>query len=198
VAAALVQKQINPNAPTGLVPQKVDQQYDGIQQLKKPLNFENQKESDDWKDTFNPNKKPDPGAYAQVEKKQDGNTASDNANNANLSGKPYLVKAFNGDAVVREVSNKWEGNAEYTTNTKTAGSERGPNPTVPAALAQATINPNGPTGLVPQKVDQQYDGIQQLKKPLNFENQKESDDWKDTFNPNKKPDPGAYAQVEKK
>jgi hypothetical protein len=49
----------------------------------------------------------------------------------------------------------------------------------------ATINPNGPTGLVPQKVDQQYDGIQQLKKPLNFANQKESDDYKDLYNPNK-------------
>jgi hypothetical protein len=111
VPAALAQATINPNGPTGLVPQKVDQQYDGIQQLKKPLNFANQKESDDYKDTFNPDKKPDPGAYAQVKSdskaKQDGNTASDNANNANLSGKPYLVKAYNGDAVVREVSNRW-------------------------------------------------------------------------------------------
>jgi len=41
---------------------------------------------------------------------------------------------------VRQSSNKWEGNAEYTTNTKTAGSERGPNPTVAAALAQADPN----------------------------------------------------------
>ena len=46
---------------------------------------------------------------------------------------------------------------------------------------------------MPQRVDQQYDGIQQLKKPLNFPNQKESDDYKDTYNPNKQPDPGAYA-----
>jgi hypothetical protein len=32
---------------------------------------------------------------------------SEKANEANLSGKPYLVKAFNGEAVVREVSNRW-------------------------------------------------------------------------------------------
>ena len=51
---------------------------------------------------------------------------------------------------MRQSSNRWEGNAEYTGPTKSAGSERGPNP---SALAQAEINPNGPTGLVPQKVD---------------------------------------------
>ena len=131
---------INPNGPTGLVPQKVDQQYDGIQQLKTPLNFANQKESDDYKDTFNPDKKPDPGAYAQV--KADPNAALREAggnyetwNNANLSGKPYLVDAQNSAAVVRQSSNKWEGNAEYTGPTKSAASERGPNNT--AALAQA-------------------------------------------------------------
>jgi hypothetical protein len=111
-AAALAQATINPNGPTGLVPQKVDQQYDGIQQLKKPLNFQNQKESDDYKDTFNPDKKPDPGAYAQVKADPDAalrqkGTDYETANNANLSGKPYLVKAFNGDAVVRETSNRW-------------------------------------------------------------------------------------------
>jgi hypothetical protein len=109
---------INPNGPTGLVPQKVDQQFDGIQQLKKPLNFPNQKDSDDYKDRYNADKKPDPGAYAQVKSdakaKEDPNasmraagTNYEKANEANLSGKPYLVKAFNGDAVVREVSNRW-------------------------------------------------------------------------------------------
>jgi len=130
-------------------------------------------------------------AEALVQKKEDGNTFSDTANGANLSGKPYLVNAYNSPAVVRQSSNRWEGNAEYTTNTKTAGSERGPNKA--EALVQKQINPNAPTGLVPQKVDQQYDGIQQLKKPLNFANQKESDDYKDTYNADKKPDPGAYA-----
>jgi len=59
---------------------------------------------------------------------------------------------------------------------------------------QAKINPNGPTGLVPQKVDQQYDGVQQLKKPLNFENAKDTDDFKNWYNPDKKPNPGAYNQ----
>jgi len=46
---------------------------------------------------------------------------------------------------MREVSNRWEGNKEKSGPTKTAGSERGPN----ESLAQAKINPNGPTGLVP-------------------------------------------------
>ena len=56
MAAALVQTKIDPNAPTGLVPQKVDNQYDGIQQLKKPLNFENATDKNDFKDVYNPNK----------------------------------------------------------------------------------------------------------------------------------------------
>ena len=96
------------------------------------------------------------------------------ANNANLSGNKKLLTDYNGSQIMREFSQKWEGNPDYTTNTKTQASQ-----------SLATINPNGPTGLVPQRVDQQYDGIQQLKKPLNFPNQKESDDYKDTFNPNK-------------
>ena len=111
-ASSAALSQINPNGPTGLVPQKVDQQYDGIQQLKKPLNFPNQKESDDYKDIYNPDKKPDPGAYAQI--KADPNAAMreagtnyETANNALLSGRPHLVKAYAGEAAVREVSNRW-------------------------------------------------------------------------------------------
>jgi len=34
-----------------------------------------------------------------------------------------------------------------------------------------------------------------LKKPLNWENATQYDDFKDTFNPNKGPGPGAYAQI---
>ena len=41
--------------------------------LKKPLNTPNQKDSDDYKDTYNADKKPDPGAYAQI--KADPNAA---------------------------------------------------------------------------------------------------------------------------
>ena len=37
------------------------------------------------------------------------------------------------------------------------------------------------------------DGIPQMKKPLNFPNQVESNDYKDWYNPDKKPNPGAYA-----
>ena len=47
---------------------------------------------------------------------------------------------------------------------------------------------------MPQKVDQEYDGVQQLKKPLNFENATDKNDFKDVFNPDKKPNPGAYNQ----
>ena len=46
---------------------------------------------------------------------------------------------------MRQSSNRWEGNADYKGPTKLPASE---------SLAQAKINPNGPTGLVPQKVDQ--------------------------------------------
>tara|TARA_B110001450_G_scaffold9889_1_gene9779 strand:+ start:636 stop:1055 length:420 start_codon:yes stop_codon:yes gene_type:complete len=93
---------------------------------------------------------------------------------------------------VRQSSNRWEGNAEYTGPTKSAGSERGPNKA--EALVQKKINPNSPTGLVPQKVDQEHDGVQQLKKPLNFENATDKNDFKDVYNPDKKPNPGAYNQ----
>ena len=95
---------------------------------------------------------------------------------------------------MREETNRPVGNPVYNGETKIHMStdSRQIVPT-PASLAQAKINPNGPTGLVPQKVDQQFEGIQQLKKPLNFPNQKQSDDYKDTYNPDKKPDPGAYA-----
>jgi hypothetical protein len=105
---------INPNGPTGLVPQKVDQQYEGIPQLKKPLNFGNAKESDDFKDWYNPDRKSLPGVLSYAQEKSDPNytlrTAGNNyevANNANLSGNPLLVKAYNGAAVVREQSNRW-------------------------------------------------------------------------------------------
>jgi len=64
-----------------------------------------------------------------TEKKADPNAALreaggnyETANNANLSGRPHLVKALNGAAVVRETSNKWEGNKAYDTTTKTEAS----------------------------------------------------------------------------
>ena len=53
---------------------------------------------------------PNPSALAQADPdaalRQKG-TDYETANNANLSGKPYLVKDFNGPTVVREVSNRW-------------------------------------------------------------------------------------------
>jgi hypothetical protein len=105
---------INPNGATGLIPQKVDQQYDGIPQLKKPLNFGNAKESDDFKDIYNPNAKSDPGVLSYAQANADPNVALrtagnnyENANNANLSGNPILVKEFAGAEAVREVSNRW-------------------------------------------------------------------------------------------
>ena len=68
--------------------------------------------NDDYKDIYNPNKQPDPGAYAQI--KADPNAAMreagtnyETANNALLSGRPHLVKAYAGEAAVREVSNRW-------------------------------------------------------------------------------------------
>lgn len=33
-----------------------------------------------------------------------------------------------------------------------------------------------------------------MKKPLNFPNAKDTDDFKDIYNPNKGPNPGAYSQ----
>ena len=45
-------------------------------------------------------------------------TNYEKANEANLSGKPYLVDAFNSKDVVRQSSNRWEGNADYTGPTK--------------------------------------------------------------------------------
>jgi len=64
-----------------------------------------------------------------TEKKADPNAALreaggkyETANNANLSGRPNLVKAFNTPAVVRQSSNRWEGNAAYETTTKTEAS----------------------------------------------------------------------------
>ena len=39
-----------------------------------------------------------------------------------------------------------------------------------ADSAAVKIYPLAPTGLVPQRVDDQYEGVQQLKKPLNWEN----------------------------
>ena len=67
------------------------------------------------------------------------------ANNANLSGNKKLLTDYNGSQIMREFSQKWEGNPDYTTNTKTQESQ---------SLAVKTINPNGPTGLVPPPVDQ--------------------------------------------
>jgi len=60
-------------------------------------------------------------------------------------GRKIFVKDFNTPAVVRQSSNRWEGNAAYDTTTKTEASQ---------SLVESKINPNGPTGLVPQKVDQ--------------------------------------------
>jgi len=61
---------------------------------------------------YNADKKPDPGAYAQI--KADPNATLrekggkyEEANNANLSGRPDLVLGYNGATVVREVSNRW-------------------------------------------------------------------------------------------
>ena len=161
MAAALVQKKEDGNAASDAANhanlsgnKTLLTNYNGAAVMRQSSNrWEGNKESSGPTKTAGSERGPNEAA-ALVQKKEDGNTASDTANGANLSGKPYLVNAYNSPAVVRQSSNKWEGNAEYTTNTKTAGSERGPNPTVPAALAQTKINPNGPTGLVPQKVDQ--------------------------------------------
>lgn len=64
-----------------------------------------------------------------------------------------MVKANAGAAAVREMSNRWEGNHEYTGPTKLPASETAASAATPAALVQKKINPNDPTGLVPQKVD---------------------------------------------
>ena len=50
--------QINPKKPEGLVPQRVDDQYEGVQQLKKPLLWENATGRDDFRNVYNPNKGP--------------------------------------------------------------------------------------------------------------------------------------------
>lgn len=38
--------------------------------MKKPLNFPNAKDTDDFKDIYNPNKGPNPGAYSQKKSDQ--------------------------------------------------------------------------------------------------------------------------------
>jgi len=55
-----------------------------------------------------------PASQSIAQKKGDENSALrehgnnyENANNANLSGRPTVVEAFNGPTVVREVSNRW-------------------------------------------------------------------------------------------
>ena len=98
------------------------------------MNFPNQKESDDYKDWYNPDKKPDPGAYAQV--KADPNAALrehgnnyENANQHNLSGRKDLLDTYNSADVMRQSTNAWvgnrtgSGNADYTGPTKTVASE---------------------------------------------------------------------------
>ena len=70
------------------------------------------------------------------------------ANHANLSGNATLLTNYNGAAAMRESSNRWVGNPSAT------GQEKLPASLTAASSAALTqINPNGPTGLVPQKVD---------------------------------------------
>ena len=73
------------------------------------------------------------------------------ANHANLSGNATLLTNYNGAAAMRESSNRWVGNPKSTGQEKLPASLTAASS---AALAQTTINPNGPTGLVPQIVDQ--------------------------------------------
>jgi len=81
------------------------------------LNWENARESDDFKDVFNPNKKPDPGAYSQMSEPNpvpiNGGSDYETYNNANLSGRPSEVLKQNGADDVRTMSNRWQGNPDY-------------------------------------------------------------------------------------
>jgi hypothetical protein len=45
------------------------------------------------------------------------------ANNANLSGREKDLNKYNSADVMRQSSNRWEGNHAYTTNTKLEASE---------------------------------------------------------------------------
>ena len=45
------------------------------------------------------------------------------ANNANLSGREKDLNKYNSPAVMRQSSNRWEGNHAYNTNTKLEASE---------------------------------------------------------------------------
>ena len=210
--------QINPISPEGLVPQRIDDQYEGVQQLKKPLNWENATERDDFRNIYNPNKGPQPGAYMQApepsaaegeeakskipkyeprkikdkavaeqatEESKDWtyrttpdthnyesplNAVSDYeaTNMGNLGGNPLHVSNFNGPTTMRTASYRNQGNPEYVSS-------------------YSQIDPAKPAGLVPPPVDQQYDGVPQLKKPLIIENATDKDDFRNVYNPNKLP-----------
>ena len=96
-------------------------------------------------------------------------------NSGNLSRYPNQIEKFNGLATMETAPQRWQGNPQNFS-------------------AYSQINPAKPEGLVPQRVDDQYEGVQQLKKPLLWENATDRDDLRNIFNPNKSADPGAYMQ----
>lgn len=89
-------------------------------------------------------------------------------NFGNLSRYPNQVEEFNGPTTMRTASYRWQGNPQYVS-------------------AYGQIDPAKPTGLVPPPVDQQYEGVPQLKKPLIIENATDKDDFRNVYNPNKLP-----------
>ena len=178
IAAKTSAVQINPVNPTGLEPAPRDLQYDGVYQPRAPLIWENWRETNDLKKSYNPNKYENHmGNYLQI----------DPVNPTGLEPAPKDLQ-YDGTYQPRAplIWENWRDTNDWkkSYNPNKYENHMG-NYAQKHTSSLLQIDPVHPTGLEPEPRDSQYDGIYQRRAPLIWENWRDTNDWKKSYNGDK-------------